>query len=435
MAAIEVLAVEQASEGGDALVGARIEIPAGGAATDESILHVAGWVVGRSSAVAAIEIDYRGSVVRRVELAVPRPDVTAVHAGAPERCGFEELVGVLGFTPEFELGVFAALESGERVPIAAIRARRQPLPAGTESRLAPIMVTCLGRTGTTLLMRSLAAHPEIVVYRRYPYESSPARYWLHLLRVLSEPANFLDSSHPDSFLDDIWSVGYNPFLDYGVALPEQAPLYKWAGRNYVDELADFCRRSVDGWYLAVASSQDQPAPRYFAEKHMWPGYTQDLMWELYPRGREVFLVRDFRDMVSSIFAFDERRGFTGFRRPEGKEDERYVRDELAAAAASLEDGWERRRERAHLVRYEDLVLRPSETISALLSYLELETSPETIDRLAGEGAAPADQDGVHRTARDPRASIGRWKREPRPRQELCDEVFGPLLREFGYTER
>ena len=38
------------------------------------------------------------------------------------------------------------------------------------------------------------------------------------------------------------------------------------------------------------------------------------MWELYPRAREVILVRDFRDMVSSMFAFNAKRGFQGFRR-------------------------------------------------------------------------------------------------------------------------
>ena len=34
--------------------------------------------------------------------------------------------------------------------------------------------------------------------------------------------------------------------------------------------------------------------------------------ELYPDAREVFLVRDFRDMVASIFAFNRKRGVRGF---------------------------------------------------------------------------------------------------------------------------
>ena len=39
----------------------------------------------------------------------------------------------------------------------------------------------------------------------------------------------------------------------------------------------------------------------------------------------------------------------------------------------------------------------------------------------------------HRTSNDPRASIGRWRREQRALQELCQEVFREPLEEFGYS--
>ena len=432
MAAIEVLGVEPAPAATDKLAGASIEIPTGGSSTDTHVLHVAGWVVGSSSRATSVEILESDRVIRRVSLAVPRPDIAAAHPGAPERCGFEEILGVLGFGSQFELRLVAVLESGERVPIGTIGARRPPLHADVESSLRPIMVSCLGRAGTTLLMRCLAADPSIVVYRRYPYESSPARYWLHVLRVLSEPANFVDSTHPDKFLDEIWNVGYNPFFDYGVAVPDQSALYRWAGGDYVSELASFCARSIEGWYRAVADVQGQADAVYFAEKHMWPGYTQGLMWELFPRAKEIFLVRDFRDLVSSILAFDRKRGFAGFRRSPGKDDESYVREDLGMAAAMLAQAWRDRRDRSHLLRYEDLVLRPRETVSSLLDYLELAGGERAAERMLAPVTAAATQSD-HRTSNDPRASIGRWRREQRDLQELCQEVFRGPLEEFGYS--
>jgi hypothetical protein len=433
---LEVLEVVPSVDSTGALTGAAIEIPRAGSRADAYVLHVAGWVLGRASRAVEIEVAHEGRVIRRSPVQVPRPDIAAAHPGAADAasCGFEELVGVLGLTREFELRVGAVLEGeGDRVELGSIRARREPLRTGYRPALRPLMVSCLGRTGTTLLMKMLASHPEIVVYRRYPYESSPAKYWMHLLRVLSEPSNFVDSSHPDSFLDDIWEIGYNPFFDYGLALPEQADLYDWVARDYVRQLGLFCQRSIDQWYEAVARSQGQRRAVYFAEKHMWPGHVPNLTWELYPEGKELFLVRDFRDMVLSIIAFDRKRGFAGFRRPSGKSDEAYIREDLREAVLGFRASWEERKERAHLVRYEDMVLRPDETLTGLLEYLELDRSPSLV---AGMHAAAAEGGDFHRTSPDVEASIGRWEREADDSfRDLCQEVFEDVLTEFGYSER
>ena len=111
---------------------------------------------------------------------------------------------------------------------------------------------------------------------------------------------------------------------------------------------------------------------------MWPNYIPVLTWELYPRAKEVFLVRDFRDMARSILAFDARRGFAGFGRPEGARDEEYMREVLADMARDLHRSWQTRSDRAHLIRYEDLVLDTESTCARLLEYLEIDASPETL---------------------------------------------------------
>jgi hypothetical protein len=293
-------------------------------------------------------------------------------------------------------------------------------------------------------MRLLTAHPQIVVYRRFPYESAPSKYWLHMLKVLSDPANLVDSAHPDTFHDVLWWVGQNPYHDESVY--ERPSLAYLMGRAYVERLASFCLRSIEDWYMTVAQTQEQRAPIYFAEKHMRPSYLPVLTWELYPRAKEVFLVRDFRDVACSILAFDRKRGFPGFGRPEGATDEEYLRGPLHEMATHLRRSWESRRDRGHLVRYEDLVLHPRETLTALVEYLELDASEATVERmldlgseagprLPGTSIAPEESLNGHRTTDDLRSSIGRWEQEGDAQfRALCNEVFSEALSVFGYAE-
>jgi hypothetical protein len=88
------------------------------------------------------------------------------------------------------------------------------------------------------------------------------------------------------------------------------------------------------------------------------------------------------------------------------------------------------------VRYEDLVLRPGDTVTSLLEYLELEASAPVVQEIVAAATAPSDDDGVHRTSGDPRESIGRWKTHgDAALNPLFEEVFGELLADFGYAER
>jgi hypothetical protein len=168
------------------------------------------------------------------------------------------------------------------------------------------------------------------------------------------------------------------------------------------------------------------------------------VWELYPRAKELFLVRDFRDMASSILSFDRQRGFAGFDRADGTSDADYVKGELRQMALGLRQSWRDRGARAHLVRYEDLVLQSRETVASMLDYLEVDASPAAIDEmlarasedvlsLPGSSHEPAEV-GMHRTISDPTATIGRWRREGDDAfTQLAQEAFGDVLTDFGYA--
>jgi hypothetical protein len=155
-----------------------------------------------------------------------------------------------------------------------------------------------------------------------------------------------------------------------------------------------------------------------------------LMRELYPHAREVFLVRDFRDMVASIFAFNEKRGFEGFGRHRSASDVDYVTDRVAESAAELVRAWRARGEGAFLLRYEDVITRPAAAIEGLLDYLGLDSGADAVAAMEATLAAPESE--VHRTT-TAEQSIGRWRHDLTPEvQEACEAALAGPLAEFGY---
>jgi hypothetical protein len=348
------------------------------------------------------------------------------------------------------------------VPIATVAGSRPELRVSGAARLAPLMVTALGRTGSTIVVHVLERHPEIVAYRPFLYEPRAASYWAGVLRALADPrtrARQLEGppGGEDSQGSSWWLGTPVPTVDEliaargageqgtrdgagvddnahdGASAVEGAAQRALAAGAGIAELAGFCRGRIDALYEQVARLRDKPEAAFFAEK-LVPDWVPDVLWELYPRGREVLLVRDFRDMVASIFAFNRKRGFQGFQRDRLSSDEQYVFEQVADSVAALTRSLERRAERAHVLRYEDLVLEPRRTLAATLGYLGLDASAETVDAMAaGLEQGPSEME-AHMTAASARESIGRWRSDLEPAlREACEQALAPALDRFGYS--
>lgn len=391
-----------------------------------------GWVVGRRAPVDRVELVQGGEVVQAAAVGAARRNAANRFPETPwaATSGFRLHVDALTFPATIDCELRAVFADGVAVPIAAIQGRRDPVPSASATFLQPLIVTSLGRSGSTWQMRLLAEHPATVAYRRYPYEMRPGLYWTHLFRVLSGVPDYeRPISHPESFAADPFAAGANPF--HAAALDDYPELQEWAGPTYRANLAAFCQESIEQWYRRLAASQGQPGAAFFAEKHL-PTEYPGLLWEMYPGAREVVLVRDFRDVAASALAFNARRGFDDFGRQHVASDEAFLA-RLKPSAELLLESWQRRASRAHLVRYEDLITAPEATLRDTLTYLGLNASPATIAGMIERAARESADTRDHQTSGSVSASIGRWRRDLEPAlQEAATATFRDELTAFGY---
>jgi sulfotransferase family protein len=413
----------------DHLAGASVEVPAAGASCTEWWMPLSGWVVGRHEPVSAVEVVQQDVRVASAAVQSARNDVADAHPGAPgaQRAGFSLRLGGVWLPETFSLRLEAAFANGHRVPFALVRGRRAAFPTpAEEDGIAPIAVTALPRSGATLVMRLLAAHPEVVVAGAHPHSARPAAYWEHLLRVLSAPADPQGSSHPDTFDADLHWIGSHPLN--GPPLTDAPEVRTWLGREYVEDLAAFSRRNASQLYRRVAASQGKRAPRFYAEKRE-PGPTARLTASLHPSAREILVVRDFRDMACSMLAF--ARG--------GGDGEQPGRDEdfllsLVPALTRLVAYARERGQTALLVRYEDLIHSPAETLARVLGHLGLGCERRRTRALLATAGTETEEMLAHRTSTDAAASVGRHVSDlDADALAVAEEVFAPALAAFGYA--
>ncbi len=412
-------------QGGRQNSGLRAEIaaPRSGEQSTSWALRVAGAVHAGSTPV------------QRIEAVTPGQILASVAPGPANQDGsqpFSILVSTLDLPLEFEFRLRAILPDGSRPKFATVRGRRVPQRGAADPALQPLLVTSLGRMGTTLLMKLLAAHPAIVTYERPPFEARGGKYWTHVLQVMSAPA---DASKrvgaPMEFHSEPKAVGANPFFSSEFAAWPEVEI--WEGGDYLASLATFCQRSIDGWYLATASAQDKEAAplRFFAEKHFPDAYPRRLR-ELYAQPAELFLVRDFRDMFTSMRAYNARKGYGDFGRAAAADDHAWIVT-LRQGLQALLEAWRERGTPAGLVRYEDLVQRPEVALPPVLEELGLESSPAVIARMVGAAAPDAPDLRGHGTTASPDSSIGRWQADlPADLQDLVNAEFRDMLVAFGY---
>jgi Sulfotransferase family len=431
--AMRITKVEIAPPSGG-LLGAHLDRPTAATAADVYAVEIRGWAVGDGAPVAAIEVSL-GARESTIEVVPgdPRPDVVGGFPDAPHAagCGFRAMVGVLENRADFGMDVHARLADGSRAPIGRIEGSRSPLSTGVESPVQPLMVNTIGRSGSTWLAWLLSCHPEVVGYRAMEYETRVATYWASVLQALAQPRSYLSQVVPVNLeTDRTWWLGEEAT---GSPRLEDPALEGWMGKEAIEEMAAVCQRRIGVFFEQIAAQQGKESPRFFLEKFLLEPVVLDLLTEVFPRTRELILVRDFRDVVSSVLAFNRKRGYLAFGREHVESDAEYVKSIVCSQAVGLVQRWRERGDQAHLVRYEDLLLEPEATLGQICEFVGIDSSEAAVEGTLDAARRGAPNMDHHRTARDPGATVNRWVEDlPDELIEVCAEALDESLEAFGY---
>jgi hypothetical protein len=406
-----------------------IDVPAAGTVSQAYSFRIEGWLLLKYLRPARTEIRLGEISIAFSKTFVERPDVkdyfnTISDASA---LGFSCKVDTLLFPAEFEMQIVVVFEDDSETSLGVVKGSRRSPAETVIPKLQPFKVYGLARSGTTLMMRYLLNHPQIIAHNRYPYEVNMMAYFTQVMGVLTSRADHKRSAHPDTMTFDPYHVGYNPYYEpvfYGDTIAD------WFNTSHIEEVAAFCKRSLDNFYLSLAQAQGKTGVCLFAEKDVF-NFRGGYQWLWYPESRGILLVRDFRDRHCSILSFNKKRGFNSFGYESAETQESFARNTLHTFNMYYEY---LRRYPAQIlvVRYEDLLLNPRETVVKIFAHGGLDTSDTVVDRVLETTHQDDLELAQHRTTESGK-SIGRWKKDLDPDiAKLYADLMGDIMAELGY---
>lgn len=415
------------------LLGAALESPAPSGTSSTYSFNVRGWALGRDAEVESFQVIDGDRVAAEVPPNQTRSDVGEAFpdvAGAASG-GFQTLVRAIELPRRFRIEVVAMLSDGTRCPLATIEGEREPLEVDRTPALQPLMLTTIGRSGSKWLAWLVSCHPSIVAFQPLVFEPRVTTYWATAFRALTAPRSYLRQIHTERWDEPRWWLGDG---SGPLPAPVELGMADWLGADAVRQVAACCQERVEAFYREVTEKSGKADVRYFAEKCLLDPVLLDLTSEIFPGAREVLLVRDFRDRLSSVFAWNEKRDDHGFGHNAEMSKAEYLTERVRADAEGLLRRRRSQGDAAHLVRYEDLILQPTETLTGLLEFLELDAAAPLVETMLEEASRPDELLDAHRTVSDPAQTIGRWRRDlPQALAEECNEILAPVLAEFGYS--
>ncbi len=251
----------------------------------------------------------------------------------------------------------------------------------------PLFLLSLPRSGSTLVQRVLAVHDEV---------ATAPETWLMLPQIyaMRERGMFAEYGHTPA------SRAIREFAD---RLP--------GGRaDYDEEL----RRFV----LALYARATAGAGRYFLDKTPRYHFVADDLFRIFPDAKVVFLWRNPLAVVASITETWGR----------GRWNVGRWRNDLFDGVANLVAAYEANADRAHAVRYEDLVGEDPAAWRELFEYLELSFDPSMLKefRSVDLRARMGDPTGTVRYDTITAESIERWRTTLRTpvRKRWCRSYLG-----------
>jgi hypothetical protein len=134
-----------------------------------------------------------------------------------------------------------------------------------------------------------------------------------------------------------------------------------------------------------------------------------------------------------MLAYNEKFGRRAFGPAHVETDEEFATFLRNSTIRNLSRSWPKRRDRAQLIRYEDLINKPHEVLHGVLAYLNLDASEATVAGMLERASTDNPEMKQHRTSSEVSTSLGRWRSSLSPElQAVANTAFGDVLQQFGY---
>ena len=174
-------------------------------------------------------------------------------------------------------------------------------------------------------------------------------------------------------------------------------------------------------------------------KEVAGAHAAPFVMSMFPRSKLVFLIRDGRDVVDSQTAANQPGGWMPVKGwTTAEERHEFIRRRgrtWVGDVASIERAYERHQpELRRIVRYEDLLGSPAESLEALVAWLGLRRSRQWVERSVEANAfesVASEQKGPKKFFRS--ATPGAWRDNMSDEEAATlEEIMGDSLRKLGY---
>ena len=310
-----------------------------------------------------------------------------------------------------------------------------PVPPALPGEPEAIFIVGASRSGTTLMRTILERSPRIAIARENHFlghlrESEGARFYFRQLGDLRD----------DDVVRKLVELVYSGEFQRRSRWREVSPFWRWlvanvAQADVTDRLlaADRTERGLFAALLRTyADKQGRPIMGEKTPAHI--AYVDTLL-EWFPDGRVVHMIRDPR----GVFVSDLRRRRGKLRKPyswlarvPGLLPTTILMQTtwVWRGAARRHTGYRKRyRDRYRLVRFEDVVRAPDETLSGLFAFLGVEVPPDPTNVKVMARGFKWGEEGLDAGAAD------RWREQIGGLSNRWLKLsLGIYMKRFGYTD-
>lgn len=294
------------------------------------------------------------------------------------------------------------------VKLSDLLPRRHPVKCQEDTQTPPFFILGSGRNGSTLLSALLNQHPELMIPpEQWVLYEMIIKYKLFNFHSWNDLVNLMLGLIADPGSNEGWATDFTPLYTELKQLSKE----------------DRCLQEIIDAIYSLHGDQQEQQFECWGEKSPINTVYLKFIYPVYPDSQYIFLLRDGRDVVSSMVKNNNREiNFAIWKWKHSIRMYRWIRKRVSE-------------DQLLLVRYEDLVRQPESTLKKLTQFLNISFSKNILNHQGSLDYLNVREMQHHQNLQNPLSStsIGKWeKRLSEKEKEYLLPRLENLLGEFGY---